>query len=118
MTSAGTLGKRLRETRIRLGLSQVALGQLCGSAKAKISRYENGHVEPNITTLKQLADSLNVSTHWLLTGEMTPKEDLIELLVSRGVVLRSRRDAQILGALSAEMASDLGMMGMTTIAAD
>jgi transcriptional regulator with XRE-family HTH domain len=91
-------------------MTQSDLGQRSGCAKARISRYENGHTEPTIGTLRRLADALGVSEHWLLTGEVAPKEDFIGVLVARGVVFRTRRDVQTLSDMSVEAARALGMI--------
>ena len=59
-------GNRLREARVEAGFSQSELEELSGIPKARLSRYENGHVEPSIQTLARLARALNVSEASLL----------------------------------------------------
>ena len=48
-------GTRLREARLGAGFSQSELEELSGIPKARLSRYENGHVEPSIQTLARLS---------------------------------------------------------------
>ena len=58
--------KRLKEARIRLGLTQQQLGVLAGldeeSASAKMNQYEQGVHIPKFPRLKDLAKALKVPT--------------------------------------------------------
>jgi DNA-binding XRE family transcriptional regulator len=60
-TDAETLGARLSARRHALGMSQFDLELLTGIPKARISRYENGHVVPSLPTLVILAQHLDTS---------------------------------------------------------
>lgn len=53
---------RLRKCR---GLSQRALGELCGLNKNAVQLYENGRM-PSVGSLIALADFFDVSTDYLL----------------------------------------------------
>jgi transcriptional regulator with XRE-family HTH domain len=66
MSDERTFGQRLRENRIRSGFSQSDLEEISGIPKARLSRYENGHVAPSIQTLERLARALQVSEASLL----------------------------------------------------
>src|SRR5439155_24159847 len=61
MRNDSTFGRRLREARREAGLSQSELELRSGIPKARLSRYENGHVLPSIGTLGKLARALVVS---------------------------------------------------------
>ena len=78
-------GNRLREARVTAGLSQSELEELSGIPKARLSRYENGHVEPSIQTLARLARALNVSEASLLGDQRAILEDFFSVLYDRGV---------------------------------
>jgi len=78
-------GNRLRETRLAAGLSQSELEEISGIPKARLSRYENGHVEPSIQTLARLARALNVSEASLLGDQRAVMEDFFRVLEERGV---------------------------------
>jgi transcriptional regulator with XRE-family HTH domain len=80
-----TFGQRLRETRIRAGFSQSDLEEISGIPKARLSRYENGHVAPSIQTLERLARALNVSEASLLGDQRAILEEFFRVLVERGV---------------------------------
>lgn len=61
----GVFSKRLRQLRERRGLSQRALGELCGLSKNAVQLYENGRL-PSAGSLIVLADFFNVSADYLL----------------------------------------------------
>lgn len=58
-------GRRLRELRIKAGLSQSALGDLSGLNQSQISKWEEGESVPLITTAPDLAAALGVSVEAL-----------------------------------------------------
>jgi transcriptional regulator with XRE-family HTH domain len=82
-------GQRLREARVAAGLSQSELEDISGIPKARLSRYENGHVEPSIQTLARLARALNVSEASLLGDQRAILEDFFNVLYDRGVRITS-----------------------------
>jgi transcriptional regulator with XRE-family HTH domain len=87
-------GKRLREARLSAGLSQSDLEDISGIPKARLSRYENGHVEPSIQTLNRLARALNVSEASLLGDERAALEEFEAVLRERGISLKSKEHAR------------------------
>ena len=104
-------GHRLREARLAAGLSQSELEELSGIPKARLSRYENGHVEPSIQTLNRLARALNVSEASLLGDERAAMEEFFLVLAERGVHVSTKEEAR---ALAATFADSLGASGGTT----
>jgi len=56
-----SVGKCLREIRIQRGLSMRVLAELSGLNVNTLSLIENGHSSPSVSTLQQLAQSLQVS---------------------------------------------------------
>jgi transcriptional regulator with XRE-family HTH domain len=94
-------GQRLREARIAAGLSQSELEDISGIPKARLSRYENGHVEPSIQTLARLARALNVSEASLLGDQRAILEDFFNVLYDRGVrIVSSEQGARIARAVA------------------
>jgi transcriptional regulator with XRE-family HTH domain len=87
-------GKRLREARLSAGLSQSDLEDISGIPKARLSRYENGHVEPSIQTLNRLARALNVSEASLLGDERAALEEFETVLREHGIALKSKEQAR------------------------
>jgi transcriptional regulator with XRE-family HTH domain len=101
----GTVGERIRQRRLELGLSQRDLAEP-GVSYAYISRIEADSRSPSVLALRKLAPKLGVTVHWLETGEPDPAERLARLVLEhrRGplpriaqtlarAVLRERRAA-------------------------
>ena len=101
-------GNRLREARVGAGLSQSELEELSGIPKARLSRYENGHVEPSIQTLARLARALNVSEASLLGDQRAVMEDFFDVLDERGVQISSKEQGHRLAQAVADMVQALG----------
>lgn len=62
----------LRIARERRGFSQKEMAEKIGVAKSTYSLYESGNREPNVQTIKKIADILNVSADELLGIEEIP----------------------------------------------
>lgn len=59
------VGDILRELREDKGYTQTELGDLLGLTRQTISAYENGTIEPTLSTLIKLADLYNCSLDYL-----------------------------------------------------
>ena len=103
-------GNRLREARVGAGLSQSELEELSGIPKARLSRYENGHVEPSIQTLARLARALKVSEASLLGDQRAILEAFFDVLAERGVRVDSAEQCVLLANAVADMVRALGGM--------
>ena len=70
--------KRLKEARLKLGISQAKLGIFAkfdeSSSSARINQYERGKHYPDYQTAVRLAKALNVPTPYLFAKE----DDLAE----------------------------------------
>jgi len=102
-------GQRLRLARREAGLSQSKLEMPSGIPKARLSRYENGHVLPSIGTLGRLAKALGVSEAALLGDQRVIVEQLFEALLARGVVLHSVDQARVLANAVADISGAIGL---------
>src|SRR5437773_5397418 len=102
------VGMRLREARSAAGLSQSELEQISGIPKARLSRYENGHVEPSIQTLARLARALNVSEASLLGDQRAILEGFFDVLYDRRVRIASSEQGVRLANAVADMVEALG----------
>ncbi|WZL82645.1 helix-turn-helix transcriptional regulator [Vallitaleaceae bacterium 9-2] len=58
--------ERIKELRLKKNLTQTELSKLLSVSKSTISMYENGNREPDLKTLKAIADFFNVSIDYLL----------------------------------------------------
>lgn len=83
------LGQHLRSARSRWGLSQDELAVRCGLTQAHISYFERGERQPTLAQLARLAEVLQVSLQWFLSGDNYPGTDWRDLAVelhSLGIV--------------------------------
>ncbi len=58
--------KNLKDLRKKFNVSQQALGNAIGVTQQSINKYENHNVEPDIYTLKLLADYFNTSIDYIV----------------------------------------------------
>ena len=80
------IGPRIAALRRERGLSQSELARLIRVSPSALGMYEQGRREPSADTMVALADSLGVTTDFLLTGRVAgPAEAdaLSSLILSR-----------------------------------
>jgi putative transcriptional regulator len=63
----GVFGERLRECRLKQGMSQAALARVLGMPRQQINNYEGGRFEPSLEIARKIADALHVSLDMLTT---------------------------------------------------
>ena len=107
-----SFGQRLREARTQAGLSQSELELRSGIPKARLSRYENGHVIPSIQTLERLASALSISEASLLGDQRAFLEEFCSTLSERGVRLASKEQGVRLANGLADMLEALGAVSV------
>ena len=90
--------KRLKEARLRSGLSQERLGVLAGidemSSSARMNQYERGKHAPDWLTVQKLAAALQVPAAYFYSVD----DDVAELLVMFHGLSEKRR-AEIIQAV-------------------
>lgn len=66
-----SIGQRLREVRESRFMTQEELAEASGVKVVTISRIENDRYQarPRLTTIRKLAEALEVDPHWIMTGE-------------------------------------------------
>lgn len=81
--NASIFGKRLRERRVQLKISQESLGSSIGldesCSRTRISRYESGLHEPKIATAQLIANKLNIPLAYLYCESDSLAELLLEM---------------------------------------
>ena len=65
-TSVVHIGKRLKDLRFRAGLTQEELAHKAGTTQTTVARIERNAVEPEVTTIRKLANALGVTPGDLL----------------------------------------------------
>jgi transcriptional regulator with XRE-family HTH domain len=87
------LGVRLREARLRAGISQKTLGIRAGidefSSSPRINQYERGVHVPNFQTVERLAKVLGVPTSFFYARD----DEFAELILMIGLLTGGERKA-------------------------
>lgn len=75
------IGHRLRELRIRRGLSQEALGDMLGISFQQVQKYEKGSNRLAGSTMWDISQRLDVPITWFFEGieQKGPSKDLPKL---------------------------------------
>lgn len=81
-----TIGKRIREKRKELQLTQNDIKSACGISSGALSEIENGNRTPSIIIFHALSEVLNCSMDWLATGK-TPNEKKGNIFASEEINL-------------------------------
>lgn len=68
-----TFGDKLKKIRTERNMSQEELGELLGTSKQVISRYETNQRTPKITVVEEYARKLNVPLDYLINHSITQK---------------------------------------------
>jgi transcriptional regulator with XRE-family HTH domain len=80
-----TVGKRILDCRTANDISQSKLAELTGVSTAAIWQWETRGRIPRAGTLRKVANALNVSPSYLLTGKARPDEKAIrEVSIDKG----------------------------------
>lgn len=67
------IGERIKERRKELNLTQNEIYEQCGIASGALSQIENGTRIPSVLIFFKLAQTLQCTVEWLITGESTNK---------------------------------------------
>ncbi len=67
------VGKRLKELRESIGMSQAKLAEAIGSTQSSINRYENGQSGVPIPLLRRYADFFDVSLDYIFARTDKPQ---------------------------------------------
>ena len=62
---------KIRENRRKMGLTQIELAQKLNISQGSLSGYETGRIEPDVTTMRKMADLFGVTLDELF-GETAP----------------------------------------------
>ncbi|MFI2754914.1 helix-turn-helix domain-containing protein [Cellulomonas sp. P22] len=77
------LGRRIRHLRTTRGLTLDELGAAIGRAASQVSMLENGHREPKLSLLQQVATALGVPLSELLRDEPPTRRAALEVELER-----------------------------------
>lgn len=73
-TDMKTLGERIKELRLKCGMTQKELGKRVSMSQANLSELENGNFSGS-SYIPQIAKVFNVDSYWLATGVGKPHKN-------------------------------------------
>lgn len=65
-----TIGEKIKELRLKKGLTQKKLGDMCGLADSAIRRYERGGAKPKYETLAKISAALGIPIEEILPNSI------------------------------------------------
>ncbi|MBE5795827.1 MAG: helix-turn-helix domain-containing protein [Clostridiales bacterium] len=76
------LADRIKELRLKAGMSQQRLGSLMGVSAVAVGKWERGQTQPDIATLTRLADLFGTTMDELCGRDVreTPQEGSISIM--------------------------------------
>jgi len=108
------IGDRIKESRVRAGMTQEEIAKKMSTSITLVSRWENDKTEPRGSTRLKLARTLGVDPEWLRTGEgemaqspAVPQAD--ETLEQLRWMFTQRDHATLVRMPSAEVAREMAM---------
>lgn len=69
MSTASSIGERLKAVRVRAGLAQAAFGEALGYSRRAVINWEQNTAEPSIGVLGKLCRLFDVDPKWIVMGE-------------------------------------------------
>lgn len=88
--------ERLREARIKFGITSVELARRLSVGSNTVSRWETGTREPDLETISKIADTLNVSAAYLIGSVDIPDKNLLADVGKNNEVPKSETQAMFL----------------------
>lgn len=85
-------GKLIRTVRMELGITQKELAEQIHVSSAAVSKWENGHGFPDISSLERLADVLKLSITELIQGKKIEKEEQKDDTVVKEIIQMSEKE--------------------------
>lgn len=79
------IGKLIKITRKRRGLSQAQLAEKIGVQRPVISKYETGLIEPSLSQLRKIAEALHVSMEVLQGYDIIDIDKQIEAIENNNI---------------------------------
>lgn len=87
-----SLSERLKEARTKKGLSQSDLAKKVKLHYTQIGRYENKGAQPSADILSKLADALDVTTDYLMSGS---QDEMAEGISDKELMTQFKRIAKL-----------------------
>ena len=77
-----TMGMRIRECRVKMGMTQEELASLLCTKKSTISAYELDKIDIKVSIIKEIAQILGTTVSYLVDGEENAlSPDIMQMVV-------------------------------------
>lgn len=90
-----SLGKRIREERLKLNLTQEKLSEQIGISVSYIGQIERGERSPTLQTLVLLANELGVTIDYLLQDSVVIEDENYLKMFAQAISGRSAKEKQM-----------------------
>ena len=91
------LGLRIKNTRLKNGLTQEQLADKVGCNTSHISNIENNYTKLSLNVLLTIANALNVTIDYLLSNQLNTSSDALNTeIVNRLSLCNNKQKEQIL----------------------
>ena len=97
-----TLGKRIKECRLKKGMTQEALAEILFTKKSTISEYENDKIDLKYSVLKEIAKALDTPVSYL-SGEQDEDEDIDNEVMQMAIALQQIKSKELRRAAIAQV---------------
>ena len=87
-----TIGMRIRECRVKLGMTQEELAEALLTKKSTISAYENDKIDIKVSVLKDLAKVLCTNVSYLVDGD---ENDIAPEIMQVAVMLQAIQNKEL-----------------------
>ena len=91
-----TLGQRMKECRVKKGMTQEVLAEILYTKKSTISEYENDKIDLKYSVLKEIAKALDTTVSYLAGEQDEDMEEVLQMaIVLKQIKNRDLRKAAI-----------------------
>ena len=87
-----TIGMRIRECRVKMGITQDELAEAILTKKSTISAYENDKIDIKVSVLKDLAKVLCTNVSYLVDGD---ENDIAPEIMQVAVMLQEIQNKEL-----------------------
>lgn len=87
-----TIGMRIRECRLAMGMTQEELAEVLMTKKSTISAYENDKIDIKVSIMKEIAKQLGTSVFYLV-GEQD--EDICSEVMQMAIELQQIQNKEL-----------------------
>ena len=101
-----TIGMRIRECRVKMGMTQEELAEALITKKSTISAYENDKIDIKISVLKDIAKVLHTNVSYLVDGD---ENEIAPEIMQVALMLREIQNKELRKAAIEQMKILVGL---------